>query len=147
MLSMCMLWLKIQFGNVSRVYEVVVPSFVVTSKVDLEIAEGKGGIILDWSDYDILDKYFVIYRKQNGEEEWKKLINLEEKFNGSYFIDNLGNDKGFSSVTEINVKGDEDRNNLKVDVSAIDSGTEHLYYIEAYDKNSVVLSKSNLIFE
>ena len=51
---------KIQFGNISEVYEYEVPQLVHKSEINEE-----GKIELDWSDYyDLKDKYFVIYRKK-----------------------------------------------------------------------------------
>lgn len=47
---------------------------VITSSVNFEDVNGKGSIILDWADYDFLDKYFVIYRKEENSNEWKKLL-------------------------------------------------------------------------
>lgn len=108
------------------------------------MAEGEGVITLDWSDYDIEDKYFVIYRKQDEEEEWKTVVSLNEKFNRGYFIDTLGNDKDSPSEPKISIKGNEDKDNLQLDVSSIDSGTKYWYYIEAYDMNNMkLLSSSN----
>lgn len=117
---------------------------MITSEVDFSATNGKGKVRIDWSGYDILDKYFVIYRRQEGEEEWKNIMSLDEKFNGSYFVDSLGNDKGFPSEPEIIVKSNENANNVSINVSSIDSGTKYLYYIEAYDADTMkLLSKSN----
>lgn len=116
---------------------------LITSEVDFSATNGKGKVRIDWSGYDILDKYFVIYRRQ-GEEEWKNIVSLDEKFNGNYFVDSLGNDKDFPSEPEITVKSNENTNTISINVSSIDSGTEYLYYIEAYDDDTMkLLSKSN----
>lgn len=128
-------------------YEVKVPELVLTSKVNLQIEE-KGVVELDWSDYDILDKYFVIYRKQEGEEEWKTLVSLEEKFNGGHFIDSLGNDRNVPNEPKINVGRNDSENSIQVDVMASDNGTTYSYYIEAYDINSMkLLNRSNVIID
>ena len=128
-------------GNISEFYEVKVPELVLESKVNLEVKE-KGVVELDWSGYDILDKYFVIYRKQDEENEWETLVNLEEKFNESHYMDNLGNDNAVPDVLEIIYNGDGEKNNIQIDIKSQDNGTKYMYYIEAYDVNNMNLLSS-----
>jgi len=66
-------------GNVSESYEIEVPKITLTNSVNEEGAKGKGEVLLDWTGYDITNKYFVIYRKQEGEEEWTTIVGKEEK--------------------------------------------------------------------
>lgn len=139
-----MLLQKIWFGNVSEVYEVKVPEFAITSRVDVSIANGKGGVVLDWSDYDITDKYFVIYRKEEGQEDFEIIVRLEEKFNGKSFVDSLGNDKEGPNKPNINVIGSEE-NNIEINVNSKDNGTKHIYYVEAYDVNNLLMAISNKV--
>lgn len=132
---MYMLQQKIQRGNISDVYEFEIPQLVLTSSVDLNIADCKGGIVLDWSTYDITDKYFVIYRKEDS-NDWKTIVGLDEKFNNNKFIDILGNDKNVPSIPNVDIIANGENNNIDVTVNAIDSGTKYYYYIEAYDSTS-----------
>jgi hypothetical protein len=119
---------------------------VIKSEVDLSAQNGKGGIRLDWSEYDILDKYFVIYRRQEVEEEWKTIVSLDEKFNGSKYIDNLGNDESEPSIPNISVSGEVKNNNIQISSNATDIGNKYMYYVEAYDMNMIsLLSKSNMV--
>lgn len=124
-------------------YEFVIPQLVVTSSVNLETANGKGSVVLDWSDYDILDKYFVIYRKSSDLSEWQKIVSLEDKFNGSKFIDTLGNDNTLPSHPNISIGKNSDINEIKIDVSSSDFGTKYSYYVEAYDSKSLELLNVN----
>lgn len=139
-----MLLLKIWFGNVSDVYEFVVPQLVITSSVNLETANGKGGVVLDWSDYDISDKYFVIYRKTSDLSEWQRIVGLDDKFNDNKFIDTFGNDKNVPNRPNINIEKSLESNEVMLDVSSSDVGTKYSYYVEAYDStNFNLLNVSN----
>ncbi len=120
-------------------YEVEVPQLELTSKVNINGADGKETIELDWSEYDISNKYFVIYRKQEGEEEWKKIVSLEEKFNENSYIDNLANDKNNPSTPNINIEGNLENNNVNITTTSEDIGTRYQYYIESYDSNNMNL--------
>ncbi|MCI8291079.1 MAG: hypothetical protein HFJ25_02330 [Clostridia bacterium] len=126
-------------------YEVEVPQLKLTSKMDLTASNGKGAVKLDWSNYDINNKYFVIYRKQEGEEQWKTIIGLQDKFNKCLYIDNLANDKVKPEISNINIIGNLDKNSMDVFVNSEDSGNKYIYYVEAYDMNdvSLLLSVSN----
>lgn len=117
----------------------------LTSKVNLSEANGKGAIELDWSTYDISNKYFVVYRKQEN-EEWKTIVNLENKFNDNKYIDNLGNDKNSPEILNINIKANQENNSINTNINVQDKGSMYTYYIESYDINSnILLSKSNEI--
>ncbi len=142
---MCILKQKIWYGNVSNVYELKVPELVITSKVDLSLENRKGGVILDWSTYDIADKYFVIYRKKENETEWEKIVTLNEKLTGNMYTDIFANDRKQPSIPKIDVSGDDENNNIKVDISSGDDGSIYTYYIEAYDNNGNILNKSNVV--
>ena len=140
-----MLQQKTPFGNISEIYEVEVPQLKLTSKVNLSAANGKGTIELAWSGYDISNKYFVIYRKQEGEEEWKTIVGLEEKFNESSYIDNLANDKNSPTVPEINIEENSENNKIEITSIVVDSGTKYTYYIESYDNSTgTLISKSSI---
>lgn len=139
-----MLLLKIWFGNVSDVFEVKVPELVLTSRVNLNTQEGMGEIVLDWSGYDIYNKYFVIYRKQKGSQDFEKIVNLEDKFNGNSYVDSFGNDKASPYAPNISITGNESQNNLQINVNSNDTGSSYTYYVESYDSNNLeLLSVSN----
>lgn len=127
------------FGNVSKVYEVEIPQLVLRSEVNLKLANGKGGIKLDWSGYDISDKYFVIYRKEENAVEWDTIVSLNEKFNGSSYTDELANDKVGPSAPNISINGNLLDNNIAMTSISSDSGSKYSYYIEAYDSNILEL--------
>ncbi len=130
-------------GNISKVYEVEVPQLVLTSEVNLTANNGKGAIELDWSSYDISDKYFIIYRKEEKAEEWETIVSLEEKFNRSSYVDNLANDKKVPNAPNIVINGNGENNSINISASSGDNGTKYTYYIEAYDSTGTLLSKSN----
>ena len=131
--------------NVSDIYEFEVPQLTLTSKVNLQAENGKGVIELDWSIYDLEDKYFVIYRKQENETEWETIVPLEQKLTEGKYTDTLGNDKKNPSALTINIEENGQNNNIGIAANATDTGTKYSYYIEAYDsKSNTLLSKSNL---
>ncbi len=130
-------------GNVSKVYEVEVPKLVLTSEVQLDGSNGKGAVKLDWSSYDIEDKYFVIYRKEENAEEWKTIVSLDEKFNGSSYIDNLANDKKVPNDPNIVINGNQENNSINIVASSTDKGSKYTYYIEAYDNKGTLINISN----
>ena len=132
-------------GNISASYEIEVPQLELTSRVNLDGTNGKGTILLDWTGYDITNKYFVIYRKQEGEEEWKTIIGIGEKLNNNTYTDTLGNDITKPSIPEMTIEKNIETNQIKINQQTIDNGTEYKYYIEAYDKNTgVLIAKSNI---
>jgi hypothetical protein len=124
----------------SNVYEVEIPQLVLTSTVNLN---GKGTIELDWPDYDIKNKYFVIYRKQEGEEMWKTIVTLDEKFNSNKYTDNLANDKISPTISNINMKGNSENNKIEISSTSTDTGIKYQYYIESYDINTNMLINSS----
>lgn len=130
-------------GNLSEIYEFEVPQLVLTSKVNLNTENEKGEVILDWSTYNIQDKYFVIYRKQENEDNWETIVSLEEKFNGNNYIDISANDKILPNEPKINISEDVESNNITIVANSEDSGTKYVYYIEAYDSNNNLLNISN----
>ena len=130
-------------GNVSKVYEVEVPKLVLTSEVQLDGSNGKGAVKLDWSSYDIEDKYFVIYRKEEKAEDWETIVSLDEKFNGSSYIDNLANDKKVPNDPNIVINGNQENNSINISASASDRGSKYTYYIEAYDNTCTLINISN----
>jgi len=52
-------------------------NLVLTSKVNTEAANGKGGVDLDWSSYDATDKTFKAYQKKEGTDEWQSISTLD----------------------------------------------------------------------
>ena len=131
-------------GNVSEVYEFKIPELVLTSSVNL--SNEKGSVILDWSTYDVSDKYFVIYRKEENASNWETIVDLEQKFTGSTFTDILAIDKNNSNVSSINIKGNSENNNIEITANSTDTGTKYTYYIEAYDSSgSKLLDASNIV--
>ena len=130
-------------GNLSEIYEFEVPQLVLTSKVNLNTENEKGEVILDWSTYNIQDKYFVIYRKQENEDNWETIVSLEEKFNGNNYIDISANDKILPNEPKINISEDVESNNITIIANSEDKGTKYVYYIEAYDSNNNLLNISN----
>ncbi len=132
-------------GNVSDVYELRVPKLILTSSIDLSLANGKCGVILDWSTYDVDDKYFIIYRKEENAVDWETIVSLDKKLNGSKYTDKLGNDKFKPDIPNISITGDTLNNNVKVEATSNDNGTKYTYYIEAYDDNNKLIAVSNEI--
>ncbi len=126
-------------GNVSDIYEVEIPQLILTSEVELDLANGKGGVKLDWSTYDISDKYFVIYRKEENAVEWETIVSLDKMFKGNLYIDEFANDKISPSVPSININGNFLDNNIDIISISSDSGSKYSYYIEAYDSNTLEL--------
>ncbi len=123
-------------------YETEVPQLELTSKVNIIGVNGKGTIELDWSKYDIQNKYFVIYRKQEGEKEWKTIVSLEQKLTGGKYTDILANDQAKPSTATINIKGNSEENNIQIISTSTDKGTKYTYYIEAYDLENTLLASS-----
>ena len=125
-------------GNQSESYEIEVPQLELTSKVNEE-----NTITLDWTGYNITDKYFVIYCKQEDEEEWKTIVGIEQKLNNNTYT--LGNDISKPNIPEITIEKDIEANHIKIKGQAQDNGTKYTYYIEAYDKNTnTLIAKSNI---
>ena len=120
-------------GNISESYEIKVPELVLTSRADNSLSEGKGGVILEWTGYDISDKYFVIYRKEESAEEFEVINN---NFSGKIYTDITANDKAKPSVPQININKNIENNNIEITQSETDAGTKYTYYIEAHDKST-----------
>lgn len=137
------------FGNVSSVYECEIPQLVLKSSVNLKLANGKGGIVLDWSDYDISNKYFVIYRKEKNSNNWENIVSLDKRFNGNSYTDNLANDTTTPVVLDIDINENVENNNIDLLPKLNDEGSMYNYYIEAYDTSdvSVLLATSNKILQ
>ncbi len=123
-------------GNISEVYEFKAPELKLTATANLNTANGKGEIILDWSSYDTTDKYFVIYRKEENEAEWQKIVSLEEKLTGSTYKDKVANDKKSPTATNINIDGNKEQNNIIITLNSTDTGSKYTYYIESYDSKN-----------
>ena len=131
-------------GNISESYEIEVPQLELTSQVNPGGANGKGTVLLDWLGYDIANKYFVIYRKQKDEEEWKTIVGIDAKMNNNTYTDLLGNDTAKPNIPEITIEKDLQAGQIKINQTAIDSGTTYTYYIESYDQTTgELISKSN----
>ncbi len=107
--------------------------------MNLDSENGKGEIELDWSEYDIEDKYFVIYRKQENSSKWEKIVDLNDKFNDNKYKDILANDKNNPNISQININPNKEKNNIEVNLLAEDIGTQYNYYIESYDSNTNLL--------
>ena len=130
-------------GNTSEVYEFKVPELKLTATSNPNTSNGKGEIILDWSSYDVRDKYFVIYRKKENQENWETIVNLEQKLTGSTYTDTLANDETNPHTPSITITEDTENNNINITGNSSDNGTKYTYYIEAYDSAETLLSKSN----
>ncbi len=50
---------------------------VLDSKVNLNAANGKGGVDLDWSTYDSKDKVFKAYQKKEDSNEWETISTVD----------------------------------------------------------------------
>ncbi len=130
-------------GNVSEVYEFKVPELKLTATANPNTANGKGEIILDWSSYDVTDKYFVIYRKKENQEEWETIVSLTQKLTGNTYTDTLANDEADPNTPNITITSNATNNNINITPTATDNGSTYTYYIEAYDSTGTLLSKSN----
>ncbi len=110
---------------------------LLTSKVNLKLAEGKGAVELDWIGYDPKDRYFVIYRKEENSENFEKIVNLEDKLSANNYTDILGNDKAKPNAPTVSVgTGTSD---IQISLGSEDNGTTYTYYIEAYDSSTNAL--------
>lgn len=117
---------------------------ILKSKVNLNLSNKKGGIELDWSDYDPTNKYFIIYRKKENEDNWETIININEKYSQNTYIDHLANDKGKPTAPNINIFPTP--NNITINLESLDIGTTYTYYIESYDNTTnFIINKSNLL--
>ena len=130
-------------GNISEIYEFKVPELKLIATANPNTANGKGEIILDWSSYDVEDKYFVVYRKKENETQWKEIVPLEQKLTGITYTDMLANDEADPNIPSITITSNAENNNIKITSTAIDSGSTYNYYIEAYDSTGKLLGKSN----
>ncbi len=124
-------------GNISEIYEFEVPQLILTATARPNTPNGKGEIILDWSTYDITDKYFVIYRKKENEMQWQKIVSLEDKLTGNTYTDILANDTKFPNSPTININANPEYNNLNITPTSTDKGSKYIYYIESYDLNNI----------
>ena len=106
-------------GNTSESYEIEVPQLVLTSRVS-----DQDTIILDWTGYDKANKYFVIYSKQEGEEEWKTVVGIDEKLNSNTYT--LGNDISKPEVPQIIIERDIEAGQIKVNQTATDRKVDKL---------------------
>lgn len=128
-------------GNVSDVYELRLQDLVLSSKVNLDLADGKGGVELDWKDYDTTDTYFVIYRKEENQTEWEKIVDLNDKLSANSYIDILGNDKVKPIAPTIDVG--TTLSEIQINFASEDNGTTYTYYVEAYDVRTNILMKTS----
>lgn len=117
---------------------------VLTSEANLNTQNGKSEIVLDWSSYDVSNKYFVIYRKQENSQDWKRIVDLGDKFNANQYVDVFGDDKNTPTIPNINVSENVEQNNIHINVSANDFGTKYKYYVESYDLESLELLNLSL---
>lgn len=116
---------------------------ILTSKVNLNLANQKGGIELDWSNYNSTNKYFIIYRKQENSENWESIIKLEDQYSQNTYVDILANDIDKPLVPKINISASE--NHIIINTESEDTGTTYSYYIESYDSTTqTILNKSNI---
>ena len=133
-------------GNVSEPSVTKIETIILTSQVNLELEEGKGGVILDWSNYDKTNRYFVIYRKRENETEWETIVNLEDKLCSNTYIDNTANDTTSPEVPNLEIEKNKETNEIKVNTNSTDTGNKYTYYIESYDSTTNTLeSKSNTV--
>lgn len=115
---------------------------ILHSTVNLNLSNKKGGIELNWSDYNIQNKYFVIYRKSSNSSTYETIIPLENKFCSNTYIDTFANDKNPPTTPHISIFSDND--NIKIDTSSIDIGNTYTYYIESYDNiTNTLITTSN----
>lgn len=134
-------WKKMSIPLMNPIYTGIMKELILTSKVNLNLANGKGGIELDWSDYDITDTYFVVYRKEENQTEWEKIVDLDDKLSSNSYIDILGNDKAKPEAPTVNIGTSS--SGIQINLSSNDSGTTYSYYIEAYDISTGTLMKSS----
>ncbi len=131
-------------GNISKVYELKVPELKLTSTANPDTENGEGEIILDWSSYDIEDKYFVIYRKKQNQENWETIVPIEQKYIGNKYIDTYANDENSPDIPQLTITPNNEKNNINITANTIDNGNLYTYYIESYDAEieNLLLSKS-----
>ena len=101
-------------------------------------------IVLDWSAYDKTDKYFVIYRKQQGSDNWETIVDLNQHFCDNLYIDKEQLDVNSPSRPNVTINPIIKNNDISLNFTSNDNGNKYFYYIEAYDStNFNLLSVSN----
>jgi len=131
--------------NVSEPSVTKIETIILTSQVNLELEGGKGVVVLDWSNYDKTNRYFVIYRKRENETEWETIVSLEDKLCNNTYTDNTANDKTSPTIPNLEIEENTETNEIKVNTNSIDSGNKYTYYIESYDSTTNTLeSQSNV---
>lgn len=102
-------------------------------------------VVLDWSGYDISDKYFVIYRKSENSNEWETIVSLDKHFSGNSYIDSENLDISSPDVSNVNIDANLVADDISLSFASNDNGNKYLYYIEAYDSknNLLAISVSN----
>lgn len=119
---------------------------ILKSTINLNLSGKKAGIELDWSDYNIQNKYFVIYRKSPNSPTYETIIPLEKHFSNSIYVDKLANDTISPNTPKINIS--TENQNIKINPSSSDYGNTYTYYIESYDQTTnTLLNKSTKISE
>ncbi|MCI8291235.1 MAG: hypothetical protein HFJ25_03145 [Clostridia bacterium] len=117
---------------------------ILKSTVNLNLSDNKGSIELNWSDYNIQNKYFVIYRKSPISSTYETIVPLKNKFKQNTYIDITANDK--TSPTEPQIDISTDNQSIKINPTSQDLGNTYSYYIESYDSTTnILLNKSNEI--
>lgn len=134
MLSMYILWQKIWCGNVSSVFEVTVPQLVLKANVD------GNNVVLDWSGYDISDKYFVIYRKSEISDNFETIVGLGRRFRASSYIDTERLDVTSPDNLNIDIQPNSSNNDISLSFTANDNCNKYVYYVEAYDSKNTSLA-------
>ncbi len=140
-------------GNESNIVEIEVPQLSLISRVNLQLAEGKGGVELDWPNYDKTNKMFKIYKKTEGSDEWQIVKNsnpiegnLTDLFETTSYIDEMAQDMNAPEIPNIEIGNiNVETNKIPVAFSSNDKGNKYLFYVSAVDKmdKNEILSVSN----
>ena len=76
---------------------------------------------------------------------WTTIVGKEERFNGSTYTDNLGNDMAKPGIDKTVIEKDIENNQIKITPMSSDRGTKYVYYIESYDvATNALIAISNI---
>ena len=123
--------------------EIEVPKINIQGEVNIEAANGKGGVNLSWTIGGQGEKIYKVYQKSENENEWTEIQTTEE----TSLIVNTAKDIAVPNAPKIQITGINKDNKINISQSATDNGSIYKFYVEAYDKadNNIKLSTSEEI--
>ncbi len=114
---------------------------VLNTNVNLNAANGKGGVDLDWSTYDATGKVFKAYQKKENSEEWETISTFDYYSNGIEPIKVLNIYPNSSEVPTVTFKYLDGTSKSLPKSAALkvwmEGGTMNGTSFEAYGKNPI----------